>query len=119
MNEGPDLDRWLPELEPPPGGLTALRERLARRESRRAVARFSYSAAAVVVLALVSSLLWFAPTRDASPLAIGDDLIAIRLGLLDAPSELVSVAPDRRHKQALQRVATRDERVALYLAGSI
>ena len=91
-------DRGLFEvLQPPTGGLTRLRSRIRRTERRRV--RTWRLAGATAGLA-------------------GSDLLAIRLGLSDAPTEPVSIPPDRRHEFAVRRVPTTDERVVFYLVGS-
>jgi hypothetical protein len=106
-------------LDPPPGGLTRLRTRI-RKERRRRVRNRSLvtAAAAVVLVGLVA--LFFVPTGgDARSLpGMESDLLAIRLGMVDPPTETVSIRPDLRHDYAVLEVPTEDDRVVFYMVGS-
>jgi hypothetical protein len=113
MNDGLEALR---SLDPPPGGVEALRRRLARRARRRLVTRATLAGALVIVggLALHTAL---AP--QSRPAWSAPDLLAIDLGLVDPPSEPVTVTGNSRDRLAVLRVPTRDERVVFYLAGRI
>jgi hypothetical protein len=71
---------------------------------------------AVVVLSVFLALPF--ERNGAVSLDSGSDLLAIRLGLAEAPAEPVSVPPGHRHEFAVRRVPTSDERVVFYLVGS-
>jgi hypothetical protein len=106
----------LDPLEPPPGGLAGLRRRIAGRERRRAAARSTLPALAIVAVAGCAAILaWLgSPPR---PLAapVLDDLGSIALGIAAPPVEPVTVPAARRNDTAVLRVPTRDDRVVLYL----
>ena len=106
-------------LEPPAGGLAALRSRIRRDQRRRAwTLRLATATAGMAVIAVVVvSGFWV--SRDPGPtLDPGSDLMAIRLGLSEPPSEPVTVPPAYRHDFAVQRVPTTDDRVVFYMVGS-
>ena len=106
-------------LDPPAGGLAALRNRIRRDERRRARRlRLATVTAGMAVIALVVvSGFWMSRDRGRT-LDPGSDLVAIRLGLSEPPSEPVTVPPAYRRDFAVQRVPTTDDRVVFYLVGS-
>jgi len=120
MNERPELRDWLRPLEPPPGGVAGLRRRLARRDRRRAAARGA--AAALVLVALIAAGALTLREVDRERRRVPDwarnDLMAVELGLVEAPSEPVSVPPAERNRLAVAPIPTRDARVVMYLVGS-
>jgi len=111
-----DEARLFRVLDPPPGGLADLRRRIAARESRRAWG-FNLATAAVglaiVIVGIVVSVPLTGPTN-----LLGDDLVAIQLGLIEPPSEPVSIRAANRGEFAVERVPTSDERVVMYRFGS-
>lgn len=116
---GPRPDPFEP-LDPPAGGLAALRSRIERESVRppHPLRSWAWAAATVAAVSLACVLLlWHGTSR---PLAIagGDDLLAIRLGLVDSPSEPVTVAPDQRSRVALQRVPLPTDEVVFYRVGT-
>lgn len=120
MTDGPEPTGWSETLEPPPGGLAALRQRIARRErARRNLRRAAASGAVVFVLGALA--LWMARSEQTHPVSLpaGDDLLAIGLGLRQAQSEPATIAPSKRNSAALLRVPTTNERVAFYLVGAL
>ena len=109
---------WLFEtLDPPPGGLAGLRSRI-RRERRKQVRNRTLAAAAIVVagLAVLPFLSVGEPTAP-SP-GLKSDLLAVQLGLVDPPEEIVSIRPDLRRQYAVQEIPTENEQVVFYLVGS-
>jgi hypothetical protein len=116
---GRDPEGLFEVLEPPPGGLASLRERIRQRARRRSRARRAAAGvAAVAVLAFAALLLHGPPREESLPPGFGSSLWAIGLGLADPPSDPVSVPPDARDHQAVLRVPTTDDRVVFYLVGS-
>ena len=120
-------------IDPPPGGLPRLRERLARERRRRAYrtqATLAFASAAALAL-----VFFFVRTagddvrrhRDAPEqlddvitlsVAAGHHPGLIGLGLYDGPTEPVSVRADRRHELAVKRVPTESQEVIFYLVAS-
>lgn len=115
-----DPTSLLETLDPPAGGLAKLRRRLDRRNRRRVVVQrslaFAGAAAVVVVLAVAIPLVG---SSSRAPLPIGDELVAMQLGIVASPTEAASVPTAERTKTALLRVPTDDDRVVLYLVGSM
>jgi len=103
MMRNPD---WFPELEPPPGGLALLRERLAHRPRRRAWLCVPVTAVACAGLLLA---LWPKrpnPVRD----RILAEPLALSLGLGEARKEAV-VSEGRT---AVRPMASANPRVIIY-----
>lgn len=119
-------DNVFPELTPPPGGLDALRARLSleatddgagRRDRRLAARMFKLVAvAASIVVAVVT--LWVlqaqAQRRTLDVAALSASPASVRLGLVPAPTEPVSVSTADRGRIAVERVATHDPSVLFY-----
>jgi len=117
MNERRDLG--LDPVDPPPGGLDALRARVARHERRRVVTRRVIpSLAAAVVLVAVVLIGRGEPWAPAPATPFERDLLARVSEALDPPSDPVSVPFERRADTAVLRVPTRDDRVVLYLVST-
>ena len=118
LNE-PDDNGLFEVLEPPPGGLTRLRSRIRRAERQRVrtwqLASATAGVAGIVVAVLLIPTFIGSQTR---PLDLGSDLMAIRFGLADPPTEPVTIVPEHRHQYAVQRIPTTDDRVVFYLVGS-
>jgi hypothetical protein len=114
-----ELSRLFDELAPPPGGLADLRDRLRGREvRRRRTLRLAAAFAGAAALAIV--VVWLAlptPTREPAPWLSRSDLYAVHLGVVEPPSEPVTVPPDQRGEIAVRRVPTSDERVVFYRVG--
>src|SRR5262245_35509806 len=114
-----DTEGLFPTLDPPPGGLTRLRTRI--REDRRRRAR-SWGLATAGIAAVAFAVLVLVPPRPVAPLqalpGLESDLLAIQLGIVDPPSEPVSIRPDLRGEFAVRRIPTTDRRVVFYLVGS-
>jgi hypothetical protein len=112
-----ETDRLFPILDPPPGGLTRLRARI-REDRRRRRRSWALATAGIAVLAFAILVLVPLHTETRLPPWFESDLLAIQLGIVDPPSEPVSIRPDLRHEFAVQRIPTTDERVVFYLVGS-
>ena len=98
-------------IDPPPGGLAALRERLDARSSRRFVPLLAIAGAAAVVLFFVLGR----PRPDAAARARTHvDTSEVALGLAPMPAERVAIADDARGTTALVAVPTKDPNVAFY-----
>jgi hypothetical protein len=115
-----ELRALLPPLDPPPGGLTRLRARIAdeRRSPRRPrVVTPALGLAATVVLAVVAfALVRNEPTSDLH--AADTSLLRMRLGLVDPPAEPVTVPEERRGEMAVQRIDLDTQQVLYYLVSS-
>lgn len=113
-----EQDRLFELLDPPPGGLIRLRagvgaERRRRFRNRSLAAGLATAAAALLALFLVPG------TAPPTPLpGLESDLLAVKLGLAEAPTEVVSIRPDLRREYAVRQVPTSDERVVFYMVGS-
>ncbi|HEX7340911.1 MAG TPA: hypothetical protein VF269_01410 [Rhodanobacteraceae bacterium] len=59
----PDLPDWLPELDPPSGGLTRLQDAVAAQRHRRALRRRGLAWATMAIVPLVALALWLLPPR--------------------------------------------------------
>jgi len=105
-------DELFPSLEPPPGGLAALRARLGQ-DRRLPLGRLG-----VLVVAACALALWLWPRRP--PSTLRDDLAArhyatmVSLGLSPAPEEPVAALGGSR---ALRRVVA-SPALVLYVAES-
>lgn len=118
MNER-DETRLFRTLDPPPGGLADLRRRITGRRRRRAwTMRVATATAGVAIAALAVWLALPAGNGAEHGIEFGDDLLAVRLGLAEPPSEPVSVRPGQRGTYAVERVPTTDDRVVMYRFGS-
>ncbi len=94
----PDRDESLfPELTPPPGGLAALRARIAHDEQRRTRRFYRYAAFAPAAAACALLVLLLLPKEQASPAPQLDGVVAARLGLEPLPVgvEVTSAAGTR------------------------
>jgi hypothetical protein len=106
-------------LDPPPGGLTRLRAGLRAERRRRTRNRTLAGALATAAAAAILLVLLVPGGGARTPLpGLESDLLAVRLGLAEAPEEVVSVRPDLRREYAVRQVPTSDERVVFYLVGS-
>ncbi len=107
-------------LEPPPGGVQRLGVRIARDRRRRARNR-RFAIAGVGMAALAALVLMIGSHARKSPSIIlpgvESDLLAIRAGLVEPPTEVVSIPPALRREFAVQRIPTSDDRVVFYLVG--
>ena len=105
-------------LDPPPGGLAALR---ARIEARPRLARRLAPLAFAAVLAAIALLFWARRRDPVDPLADArryGDVGAVALGLAPIPSSAVAVADDARATTALAEVRTANARVSFYWVSS-
>ena len=112
-------ERVLRTLEPPPGGLIALRARIARDAHRRVgVRRLQVVAGTTLLVGLVT---WAAVDwrgqRDTLPAEF--DLVRMSLGLSAAPSEPLTIPVAQRTHTAARRVPLPTDQVVFYLIGSI
>ena len=113
-------DLGLDPIDPPAGGLEALRARVARHERRRVVTRRVIpSLIAAVVLAAAVVIGRGEPWAPAPATLFERDLRARVLASLEPSSEPVRVPFERRADTAVLRVPTGDDRVALYLVSTI
>jgi hypothetical protein len=114
-------------LQPPRGGLAALRGRLeADGRGRARARRMRFAAAAACVAFLGIMLTWMATrTRDGRPRAgldgEGDPFRMVRLevGLAAPPEEPLTIPPGQRHRLAAHRVPVESERVVFYRVASL
>ena len=115
-----DRGRIFDTLSPPPGGLTRLRARI-RADRRHRLRNRSLALSAATTVALVLPALLLAPGGNAleSLPGLASDPLAIRMGLVDPPAEVVSIRPDLRGQYAVRQVPTSDERVVFYMIGSL
>jgi hypothetical protein len=114
-----DQERLFEPLDPPPGGLTRLRAGL-RAERRRRIRNRSLAGALATAAATALLVVFLVPGGGAAaPLpGLESDLLAVKLGLAEAPAEVVSIRPDLRREYAVRQVPTSDERVVFYMVGS-
>lgn len=99
-------------IDPPPGGLAALRERLDARSSRRFVPLFALAGAAVaIVVFLVVGRRHDDVTARARTHV---DTSEVALGLAPMPATPVAIAGDSRETTALVAVPTKDPNVSFY-----
>lgn len=77
---------WFPELSPPPGGLAALRARIAHDEQRRARRWFVLGVAPSLAVACALLVLLILPKERALPPPRLDAVVAARLGLVPTPA---------------------------------
>ena len=105
-------------LDPPAGGLSHLRERMARdaqrRRQLRQIPRLALVAAPMVLVAWIV----FA-TRAAPDIPPELDLVRMQLGQLAVPSDVVTLPDDPRRQIAVRRVPLPTNRVVFYRVGSI
>lgn len=112
-------NRLLETLEPPPGGTARLRVRIKADQRRRARNGILLITAATVLLVTLAVSIFQPAGREIDMLpGLESDLLAIQLGLVDPPTETVSIRSDLRHQYAVRRVPTANEKVVLYLVGS-
>jgi hypothetical protein len=111
-------DNLFETLDPPPGGLTRLRARLASERRRRVRAGFAGAVLAAGGAAALAVGVALGPAQPAAPWPEFSPL-RIRLGLAPPPSEPLSLPPEAQSTVALVRVPSSTERVALYWVGSI
>jgi hypothetical protein len=121
-----EWDHVFPEMTPPPGGLDALRARLkletadgraGHRDSLRPSWTLRIAAvAASIVLAVVT--LWVVQTQPPRPILdlelLSSNPASVRLGLVPAPTEPVSVPEADRGRIAVERVEVHDPDVLFY-----
>ena len=105
-------------LDPPPGGLPKLRERLEgdarwRRRGRPALGVSAGLLVVVVVGWVVSSP---SEEQDIPP---EFDLVRIHLGQLPPPSEALTIPETRRGQTAVRRVPLETDDVVFYLVDSV
>ena len=107
-----------PSLDPPPGGLVALRARLAQDRRRAPLAWRAGAAALVCVLLFVFA--W----RLHPPHTLRDELVQrdypgmVALGLSAAPAEPVTLLPSPDGSRALRRVPLPGDSVVVYVVES-
>lgn len=111
-------DEIFEKLEPPPGGLAALRARMDAPRSSR-VRRFAVPVLALAAAALVLVVV----SRDRAP-----DLVSaarqrggpseVALGLAPMPAFTVAIDAEQRATSALAEVHTTDPNVAFYWVSS-
>jgi hypothetical protein len=114
----PTLGDVFEPLAPPPGGLTALRARMAESPRRRILPWLVPAAAALAAVVAVA----LAPDRApslASLLAARGDPSAVALGLARPPAEPVAVLAGARGRLGLERVAVADASVVFYRVGAL
>jgi hypothetical protein len=107
------------ELTPPAGGLDRLRARLDRepvrqRRRRSAAAAGLAITAAAIILAVILTPMGRPEPYSGPGTTFAANPAAVRLGLTTAPTEPVSIAPDQRHRMAVQRVEVADQRILFY-----
>lgn len=112
-------ERLFETLEPPPGGLVGLRERIERDARRRVRLRRVQAVAAATVLVALVSWTAFSPRGEPDTLPAEFDLVRMSLGLLAPPSETLTIPEDRRSETAVRRVPLPTDEVVFYLVGSI
>ncbi len=112
-------DEIFERLDPPRGGLAALRARLgARRRRARVFVPVGFAAAAVAVV-VVLVVFGREGTPDLVAAArLGGDASEIGLGLAPRPAFPVAVGREDRGTTALARVETADPRVVFYWVSS-
>jgi hypothetical protein len=107
------------ELTPPAGGLDQLRARLDQEPARQlrnrslAAASIAIATAAVILAILITPADQPRLYTDASTILAASPA-AVRLGLTQAPTEPVSIAPQQRNHMAVQRVEVADKKVLYY-----
>jgi hypothetical protein len=110
-------DEIFERLDPPPGGLAALRSRIAPRpRPARRLAPLALAAAAAAIVLFVLSR-----GRAPDPLAAArqhGDAPEVALGLAPMPAAAVSIDREDRATTALAEVPTKDPHVAFYWVGS-
>lgn len=112
-------ERLFDTLEPPAGGLTGLRGRIARDTRRQAtMRRLQAATAAMVVVGLVSWAV-VAQRQQVTALTPQFDLVRMSLGLLPPPSEVLTIPEDQRDDTAVRRVPLPTDEVVFYMVGSI
>jgi hypothetical protein len=105
-------------LEPPRGGLAGLRARIERESGRRKRVRRLWAAAACLPVILAAVLL-LSNVRRQPPMPERFRLARIAAGLEAPPSEPMTIAENRRHLVAAQRMPAASDNVAFYLVASI
>ena len=117
MNERPDLG--LDPIDPPAGGLEALRARIARHDRRRVVTRWVVPSLAAAVVLVGAILIGRGESWIPVPATPFERDLAARVSAaLDPPTDPVSVPYERRGDTAVLRVPTRDDRVVLYMVST-
>ena len=107
-------------LEPPRGGLAALRSRIEVDSSRRLRRRRRWTLAGATSVPLALLLVALALTlQPQAPLPEGLRWARIAAGLDEAPAEPVTVTGDHEHRVVAQRVPTSSENVVFYRVGSL
>jgi hypothetical protein len=107
------------ELTPPAGGLGQLRARLDQEPARQRRRRSAAAAGlAITAAGIILAVLLIPPGQpdlhtDLTTILAANPA-AVRLGLANAPAEPVSIAPDQRHRMAVQRVEVADQKVLYY-----
>lgn len=111
-------DEIFEKLEPPPGGLAALRARIHAPRPTRArrvlVPAFAVAAAALVLVVL---------SRDRAPDLVSaarqrGDTAEVTLGLAPMPAAAVAIDPEQRATSALAEVHTTNPNVAFFWVSS-
>jgi hypothetical protein len=105
-------------LEPPPGGLARLRERMTPR--RASIPRRLFPVAAALALAALVLLFWSRRTTPDLVAAARDrgGLDQVALGLAPVPSAPAALTDDARATTALAEVPTSNPTVAFYWVSS-
>jgi hypothetical protein len=114
-----DTRRMFEVLDPPRGGVTRLRARIRTDRQLRIRNRvLATVAAGVIVLGLIALIVLPNGGTALTLPGFESDLLAIQLGLIDPPTETVSIRPDLHHEYAVQQIPTADERIVFYMTGS-
>ena len=105
-------------LDPPPGGLPKLRERLEgdARWRRRGRPALGVSAGLLVVVFVVWIVFIPSEEQDIPP---EFDLMRIHLGQLPAPSEALTISAPHNGQTAVRRVPLETDDVVFYLVDSV
>ena len=104
-------------LDPPPGGLPKLRERIGGAARWRKRRRPALGAAAVALLIVLVGWVVFVPSKEPNiPPEL--DLVRMYLGQLPPPSEALTIPKDRRGEFSVRRVPLPTDQVIFYLVGS-
>ncbi len=105
-------------LDPPPGGLPKLRERIEgdARWRKRGRPALGVSAGLLVVV-LVGWVVSILPEEQDIPTEF--DLVRIHLGQLPAPSEALTISDPHSGQTAVRRVPLETDDVVFYLVDSV
>lgn len=108
-------------LEPPPGGVAKLRERMAARPASTFVVRRLVPAAAALAIAAIVLLFWSRREKTPDLLAAARDragLEEVALGLAPSPRSSAALSGNERTTAALAEVPSSNGAVAFYWVSS-